>query len=410
MSVTDHGRRVHVAPALQCAPASVEQVRASFDACRAAGHAAALRGHGCSSNGLSLSPGAIIDCRALDAIAFDAERGLLLAGGGAPISAIIDALAVHGCSLAVLPSNPGATLGGVLSAGGIGQTSIVAGPLAQYVAGLTLVTPDQGVLEIDFDAQPQWRAIVGCFGALGVIAEVRLKVRRGRPGYLVETLAIAGVGFDAALAQLRAGGPDYLLALYDPWKDAWRAEKGYLQGGQGAPVADIHRHVQEKEIAFLKRRAALFDARPPERALCNIWADFFIPIGHAAAFRQTIVDAGPGHMLLPGINIGIVEAGAAEAMLRFPLLPVGAPGVFVSFGLYAAVEVRHAESVAALFDALRERCLALGGRQYLHGAFPPTRAFLERQFGAEAVAQLALLKARVDALNLLGGLPLRGAS
>lgn len=404
--ITDHGQRVHVSPVLHFAPASIDDMSASFRHCRSAGQAAALRGHGCSSNGLSLSNGALIDCRALDAIEFDEQGCELLVGGGVTIGAIIDWLAAHGFWLPVLPSNPGATLGGVLSAGGIGQTSIVAGPIAQYVAGLTLVTPDQGTLDIDLDAQPEWRLIFGSFGGFGAIVQVRLRVQRARPAYRVETLTIAGATFDDAIATLRQERPDYLLALYDPSKDAWRAEKGYRHGGRGELVADIHRHVQEKENAFLKRRAALFASRAPEHALCNIWADFFIPVAHAGAFQQTILAAGPGHMLLPAINIGIIESDAANEMQRFPLLPVGGQGAFVSFGLYAAVERQHAESVTAMFDVFREHCLALGGRQYLHGAFPQRRSFLERQFGADTVRQLEQLKNQVDAGRLLGGLPL----
>ncbi|MCU6502456.1 FAD-binding oxidoreductase [Rugamonas sp. A1-17] len=412
-TLTDHGRRVHVRPARHTAPAQVTALQDALRQCRQLGQVAALRGNGCSSNGLSLSEGAIVDCRAFRSIQLDADSGELLVGGGTPIGELIEWLARHGYSLPVLPSNPSATLAGVLSAGGIGQTSVRHGPIAASVQGLTVVTPDLGEVVIDLARQPEWRLIFGSFGALGAIIQVRLRVQPGPQQFRLQTSEYGGVPMDEAIARLRAGSPDYVLALYDPKRQLWRVEKGHAQNAApgavpvdaaGALVPDIHRHVQQKEAAFLQRREAVFAAAPAGQ-LVNIWADFFVPVEQAGAFDAALAPAARMPLMMPVINVGLVEDAAADKFMDFPLLPVGRRAAYVSFGLYAVVGLADAERVERWFDALRETCLALGGRQYLHGAFPPHEAFLRRQFGDAAIDGLCALRRRVDRAALLKGLP-----
>jgi FAD/FMN-containing dehydrogenase len=412
-TVTDHGRRVHVRPARHMAPAQVPALQAALQQCRQLGQMAALRGNGCSSNGLSLSAGAIVDCRAFRSIQLDADSGELLVGGGTPIGELIEWLAQHGYSLPVLPSNPSATLAGVLSAGGIGQTSVRHGPIAASVQGLTVVTPDLGEVVIDLATQPEWRLIFGSFGALGAITQVRLRVQPGPQPYRLQTFEYSGVAMAAAIARLRADSPDYVLALYDPKRQLWRVEKGYAQSAvpgvvsvdvAGTLVPDIHRHVQQKEAAFLQRREAVFAAAPVGQ-LVNIWADFFVPVEQAGAFDAALAPATQMPVMMPVINVGLVEDSAADKFVDFPLLPVGRRAAYVSFGLYAVVGAADAECVEHWFDALRETCLALGGRQYLHGAFPAHEAFLRRQFGDAAIDRLCALRRRVDHAAVLKGLP-----
>jgi alkyldihydroxyacetonephosphate synthase len=114
--------------------------------------------------------------------ALDVPSSLVTVGPGMRGPALEDALAPHGLTLGHLPQSwEFATLGGYAATRSAGQSSTGVGRFDDLVAGLTLATPS-GVLELGHPpasaAGPDLLGLaLGSEGTLGVITELRLRVR-----------------------------------------------------------------------------------------------------------------------------------------------------------------------------------------------------------------------------------------
>ncbi|MGY1783087.1 FAD-binding oxidoreductase [Geodermatophilus sp. SYSU D01036] len=112
----------------------------------------------------------------------DVASSLVTAGPGMRGPALEEALGAHGLTLGHLPQSwEYATLGGYAATRSAGQSSTGVGRFDDLVAGLTLATPS-GVLELGHPpasaAGPDLLGLaLGSEGALGVITELRLRVR-----------------------------------------------------------------------------------------------------------------------------------------------------------------------------------------------------------------------------------------
>ncbi|MGY1702102.1 FAD-binding oxidoreductase [Geodermatophilus sp. SYSU D00766] len=112
----------------------------------------------------------------------DVASSLVTVGPGARGPALEAALAPHGLTLGHLPQSwEFATVGGYAATRSAGQASTGVGRFDDLVAGLTLATPS-GVLELGHPpasaAGPDLLGLaLGSEGALGVITELRLRVR-----------------------------------------------------------------------------------------------------------------------------------------------------------------------------------------------------------------------------------------
>ena len=112
----------------------------------------------------------------------DVASSLVTVGPGMRGPALEEALAGHGLTLGHLPQSwEFATIGGYAATRSAGQASTGVGRFDDLVAGLTLATPS-GVLELGHPpasaAGPDLLGLaLGSEGALGVITEVRLRVR-----------------------------------------------------------------------------------------------------------------------------------------------------------------------------------------------------------------------------------------
>ena len=136
----DYGRMTRRAPGAVARPGSVEETcRVVRDAARA-GIRVAVRGGGHSQGGQSLADGGLLlDTRGLDAIR-PAGPEVVRAQGGAEWGKVIAALRGTGRLPSVLVDIGEATVGGTLSAGGVGSTSHRHGAQVGQVERLEVVT------------------------------------------------------------------------------------------------------------------------------------------------------------------------------------------------------------------------------------------------------------------------------
>jgi FAD/FMN-containing dehydrogenase len=404
----DYGEKEVRVPAVVFIPQSAEQVLHAFEYCGERGLPLAARGGGCSSNGLSLSAGAVADMRMLRALSIDESARTVRAAAGVRIGELTQELRKKGLRIPVLPSNPSATLGGVLAAGGFGQTSVKHGPLAAHVESLTLATPAGGIQSFQLSSAPERRSFFGAFGALGLMIEATLRAVPITPLY-IERLRLEGLRPSAACSRLIAGEPNYLLVVHDLAARTWNAERAFATApvqGDFSVMEDVHDHVQRRELQFLARRSKLLEDLSAASGCFQCWGDFFLPPQALDEFMERVYGINSSRLILPYAHVSFFPRTAAAMASGFDLLPLQAGFEQVSVGLYGVARLPDQQYVEEIFDVLREQCLRASGRQYLYGAFPQTVNFVRRQFGSAVIDGVRTLKRRVDPDALLGGLPL----
>ena len=177
------------APDAVLTPGSTEEVAAVLRTCSELGVVVVPFGGGTSVvGGLAGTdpddrPVVAVDLRRMsDVRSVDVPSSLVTAGSGLRGPALEQALAEHGLTLGHLPQSwEFATLGGYAATRSAGQASTGVGRFDDLVAGLTLATPT-GVLELGRPpasaAGPDLLGLaLGSEGTLGVITELRLRVR-----------------------------------------------------------------------------------------------------------------------------------------------------------------------------------------------------------------------------------------
>ena len=131
----------------------------------------------------SSSIGTLVDMSALDRIIrIDPERLTAIVEPGVRIGALVDELAEYGLELAGGHDLMSRTIGGAVAGGCIGPTFGDDGAFfASQVLSLKLVTPNGKPVEIRRDQRNLMHAFRLSYGMLGIIYEIKLKVRLIRP-------------------------------------------------------------------------------------------------------------------------------------------------------------------------------------------------------------------------------------
>jgi alkyldihydroxyacetonephosphate synthase len=192
----------------------------------------------------------VVDLGALDHVEVDAANLLVRAGAGVNGLALERRLNGLGLTLGHFPASlPVATVGGLVSTRSTGQESTRCGSVEDLVVGLTVALADGRVLEAR--VHPRSAAgpaldqlFVGAEGALGIVLEAVLRVRR-LPEAVVGRgwrLPAVGPGLEALREAVQRDLRPLVLRLYDPQDSALQGlDHGCLLIGAAAglrPVAE----------------------------------------------------------------------------------------------------------------------------------------------------------------------------
>jgi len=175
----DFGKMIHRAPALVAFPESVEDVSNTVRWALNAGARVAIRGGGHSQGGQCLSEGGVvIDMAKLDRIEI-LGPDLIRVQGGTRWSGVIDALRGAGRLPYVLADTPEVTVGGTLSAGGIGSTSLHFGAQVGHIERLEVVTGTGDRLRCSRTRNIDlFNAVRSGQGQFGIITEAWIRLRK----------------------------------------------------------------------------------------------------------------------------------------------------------------------------------------------------------------------------------------
>ncbi|CNF52234.1 FAD-dependent oxygenase [Mycobacterium tuberculosis] len=325
----DFGGIVERTPARIVRPASAREVVEAVREAAGAGLDAVPRGLGHSTFGQSLTAGVSLDTRGLAGVREVGERHAA-AGAGTSWREVLAATLPRGLTPPVLTDHLDVTVGGTISAGGIGGTSHVHGTQAdnvlslEVVAGGELVTCSPALRPELFDA------VRGGLGRHGVITGATLRLVPAPERVLACTIPCR----DAAdlLSVQHETTADHISGQVKPSEGGWRFEAKavlYGDGGEPAPGTTPPGTTETESLAYLDFADRM---RPDVAELVALgewarphpWAMVFLPAPSAAAvIESTLAEMTAADLGLSGV---ILVKALRTGTVLFSVLRTASPG------------------------------------------------------------------------------------
>jgi cytokinin dehydrogenase len=375
-------------------------------------------------NGLSVSTRGL---RGISPIVAGEGRLRVSVGPGATWREVLTAVG-PGFVPPVVPLNLDLTVGGTLSAGGIGSTSHRHGPAAQHVASLDVVSGTGSEIRCGpSSATDLFACVLGGFGNFGVIASADIFLRR--PQSQVRTYCLLYDRFEAFLGDQRR-----LVELdrFDHMEGfASAAVQGLRKGkdGRRAPFAEwfygLHVSIEHEQsdppdekallsgLQFSKLLhveddahetfAARYDPRFEVMRMLGAWEqahpwfECMLPLQVAESAIPRVLDRlpmffGDGHRMTLIARADAIHSLAMptrDPVLAFAVLPMG-------------IHPRLCDRAMAVLEEVNDLLLAAGGKRYVSGwQFQPGEARWRAHYG-DMYAAVAEVKARMDPRGILG--------
>lgn len=418
----DYGHIVHQLPRAVLEPGDVNDIAVMLQFCSTHQIPAAPRGQGHATNGQAQAlNGLVIEMSPLDEISINAD-GTATVQAGALWSSLLQAALAEGLTPPVFTDYIELSVGGTLSAGGIGGASPHFGAQVDTVLELDVVTGAGQQLACSPATRPDlFHAVLSGLGQCAVLVRAKLQLVAAPQlvhHYMLFYPTVDALTADQRLvqadgrfsfaeggAQLNADGSGFVFyleagAYYDstPPEDSTligdlHFEQGSLQVSDLDYLSFIDRLAPD--VAFLESTGEWFDPHP--------WWNMFLPDSQTDSFVTAVMAS------LSEADIGasglILLYPLVRSQLQVPLLRVpDEPTVF----LFSVLRTAAPDSGGALPPdqlvqanrTLFEQGRALGGNQYPIGSIPMTPADWRQHFGPQ-FARLAAARARFDPAGIL---------
>jgi FAD/FMN-containing dehydrogenase/ferredoxin len=246
-------------PEVVAQPTTDEGVAAVLKFAASRGVTAIPRGSGSSPFGGSVpvSGGIVVDMSKMDKIMeVDAKAKTVKVQAGARWADIDQLLEKSGLTLSTSPSSKFSTVGGWLATGGMGLNSFSRGHVSSSVLSVDVVTPS-GKTRTVSPGDPEFKAIFGSEGQLGVITSVNISVLekpdKGRPHLLFFDDIRSAMSFAYALAKSDVH-PAHIV-YESPSKFSYvnmLLHKEYFRKGEAIIVSTEGEDSEERFREFLK--------------------------------------------------------------------------------------------------------------------------------------------------------------
>jgi FAD/FMN-containing dehydrogenase len=412
----DFGHLVHHRPIAVLEPGSVDDIQVMIRYCRRHNIPVAARGQGHATNGQAqVTQGLVIDMTPLHGIEIDGDHAKVQAG--ALWSELLHAALPQERTPPVLTDYLELSIGGTLSAGGVGGASHQHGAQVDNVTELDVVTgTGERVTCSPKKHADLFHAVLSGLGQCAIItrATVRLlptpdTVRHYQ--LLYPSLAaltadqrkvVRDGRFDYVEGQVQApqdGSPGWLYLLeavtFAKTTDAkLLGDLEYTRGTEEIENLDY--------FDFLNRLAASVEYLKSigEWARPHPWLNVFLPDSQTDALVEDVI----GHLTPADIGLSgvILLYPVRRRQLRTPLLRVPDEDLVFLFTLLKTASPGAADPAAmvAANRALYEQVQAAGGTQYPVGTIPTTHADWRRHFGSQW-PRLKAAKQRYDPAGIL---------
>jgi cytokinin dehydrogenase len=397
----DFGHLVHRSPKAVLIPGSVADIATVIGFCGPRHIPVSPRGQGHQTYGQAqVAAGLVIDMGPLNTVTIDPASGTASVGAGAVWSAVLTAALAHGLTPPVFTDYVELSIGGTLSAGGLGGASHHHGAQVDTVVEIDVVTGTGDLVTCSASRHSDlFHAALSGLGQVGVITRATLRLVHAPasvrsyqityPSVAAFTAAQRRVVRDGrfdwlegAINAVPGGGWQYVLegsAFYDqtPPNDAALLDG---LGFEGAP--QIQDYTYEgfvtdlaPAIAFLKSTGEWYDPHP--------WFNMFLPDDAIDSYVATVL-----------ANLTTADIGASGLVLLYPvptakltapLLRV--PDSDLAF-LFAVLRTASPDigalPAATMLEGNRDLFLKaqhLGGTAYPVGAIPMTADDWRVQYG-----------------------------
>ncbi|MBX6765990.1 MAG: FAD-binding protein [Actinomadura rubrobrunea] len=359
----DFGGIVRSNPLRVVRPSSVREVADAVRAAAAGRLPLAPRGCGHSTAGESQAPGGVVvDMRCLRTV-HEVGRGHVTVDAGATWREVLDATLPHGLTPPVLTDHLDLTVGGTLSAGGIGGTSHRHGTQAANVLEMEVVTGRGEVVVCSASRRRGlFDAVRAGMGRHGVITRATLRLVAAPRHVLVCTVPCRDAHDLVGLQ--RGVRADHISGQAKPDGPRWRFEaKAAVFDGTRPPDG-----VEPSEVERLPYRDFADRMRPDVEELVRIgewsrphpWAMVLLPAARAAGLiGEVLAGTAVGDLGLSGVVLVKALTVGRVPMLRSPADPV-------LFGLLrtASPGCTPVAEMTAANRRLYARAAAIGGTRY----------------------------------------------
>ncbi len=423
---TDFGRVIVRKPAVVLRPADALDVAKAVRFAARHSLSVSTRGGGHSQTGQSLSEHILLDMTSLDGIRAVDERSVVC-GAGLKWRALVENLAGRQLSPPVLTNNLDVTIGGTLSAGGLGVASWRHGTQADNCLELEVVTGEGEIVRCSPETNRElFDAARAGMGQFGVITEAKLKLRRHAPKFrsfylLYDDLAVlledlktvmtderfdfleswcvpAPMGFKKMGAERQA-----FAQWFYPLHATVECEEGKVPQAQEKLVGlkfYKHVHTEEGEVAeFFARLDSLFAIwkRAGFWEYTHPWMECVLPWQTTGLYIGQVLQNMPPQAIAGG---HILLWPSRGDVCHVPLF-MRPQGEFVmGFGILPAVPKQFVNEALPRLNMASQAAIMMGAKRYLSGWIPFDAAQWKAHYGDKWGTVLEL-KRKFDPQGLL---------
>ncbi|TDD69758.1 FAD-binding protein [Actinomadura darangshiensis] len=362
----DFGGIVEGSPARTVRPTTVDEVVAAVREAAAQGLDLVPRGLGHSTYGQSVTDGVSLDLRGLAGV-HALSNDHVVVGAGTSWREVLAATLPYGVTPPVLTDYLDVTVGGTISAGGVGGTSHIHGAQAANVLDMEVVVDGEPVVCSPTIQRYVFDMARAGMGLHGVITRATLRLVPAPERVRSCTIPCR----DAAdlLRVQREVAAEHISGQVKPSEDGWAFEaKAVLYGDQGEPPPGTTEIEELPYFDFCDRLspdvaelAALGEwARP------HPWGMVFLPGSDAAnVIESTLAEMAPADIGLSGVILV-----KAHQVGNVPMLAVPGDPVLFSVLRTASPGCASVPDMLAGNLALLERAAAVDGTRYRVDSIP----------------------------------------
>jgi cytokinin dehydrogenase len=385
----DFGNIIKKQPQIVIRPQNAHDIAAAIKYANQHGLTISSRAAGRSLSGQSLNAGGILlDMRNLhqihklspDELWFEADAGVTW-------KEVIDTAIPLGVIPPVLTNNFDVTVGGTLSAAGLGLSSFRYGSQAENCLGLEVVTGTGDIVWCTPEENSELFHHVLCgYGQFGIITKVKSRLRKYRP--YTRSYFLCYDDLDKLVHDARGlvaeGKIDGLVSLFSPCLQGMsRAEnrmKPLIQWfyrmqitvefddvnqiNDAELLADLnfYRHIHTEDLTFAQFIQPLGQVPEPVNT-ANTWIDVLLPGSRAKEFIDIALERVPSFLDFRTLPIGSFCLNSRNHNL--PMFPLPDDDLIIGVGMYPTIPKSQVEPVLKQLNLLTDLGFQMGGKRYM---------------------------------------------
>ncbi|MFG2334130.1 FAD-binding protein [Streptomyces sp. NPDC048604] len=393
----DFGGLVHRRPAAVLRPGSPEDVAIAVRHCREHGLKVAGRGQGHSTYGQAqVRSGLVVELGALNTIEVHEDTATATVGSGVVWSDLLRATLAHGLTPPAFTDYLELSVGGTLSAGGLGGQIGRHGTQVDNVVELQVVTGEGELTTCSPSVRPDlFRAVLGGLGQCGIITRATISLVPAPRFVRHHVLTFPTV--EAITTQqtklIEEGRFDYLVGQALPGPDGWTymieagtydgvaADDERLTGDLGHASADVQ---DVPYFDFVNRLAPSVEALKAmgEWQRPHPWYDSFLPASAVNAVVEETLAGLKGNAIGATAVILLYPVPTAKCTTPLPVMPDEELVYLFSLLKTASAGADSAEEMVAANRVQYDVTRAAGGCWYPIGSVPLTKDEWASHFGA----------------------------